>query len=177
MRCFIAIDLPNEIKEEIVKIQKQLPEAKQKLVEKENLHLTLVFLDEIDDYKINQIKNSLKEITFDKFQASLGKIGIFPSESFIRVVWVSMEPSQTIKQLHDEIFEKIKNIGKFDKRFESHITIARVKYIQDKENFIKKLKQISINPIKFSVNEFAIKKSSLTRQGPIYEDIIKFELK
>lgn len=176
MRCFISIDLPQEIKNELEKIQKQIPEAKLKSVEKDNLHLTLVFLDELTDYEINQIKEELKKITFKKFDAHLGKIGIFPSESFIRVLWVGLEPSNQIKMLHDEIFNKIKEIKRFDSRFESHISLARIKFIPDKSKFIEKLKKIKINPLKFELNDFSLKKSTLTENGPVYEDIVKFEL-
>ena len=49
MRCFIAIELPNEVKKEIFKIQKKLPQAKLKLVSHENMHLTLKFLGEIKE--------------------------------------------------------------------------------------------------------------------------------
>ncbi|MBI5148643.1 RNA 2',3'-cyclic phosphodiesterase [Candidatus Pacearchaeota archaeon] len=180
MRCFIAIDLPSEVKQELSKVQSKLNQSsgnKLKLVESENLHLTLVFLDELSDYEVNQIKEKLKNLNFKKFEAKLGSIGVFPSESFIRIVWVAMEPSPIVKELHDKIFESIKSLGKFDSRFESHITLARVKFIADKENFIKKLKQVKVEPLGFEVNSFSIKKSILTEQGPVYENIFKFELK
>lgn len=176
MRCFIAIDIPNKVKTELIKIQKQVPEAKLRFIEKDNLHLTLVFLDELGDFQINSIKQRLKEINFKKFSANLGRVGIFPSESFVRVIWVSLEPSEILKKLHDEIFIKIKDAGNFDKKFESHITLARVKFVKDKTEFIKKLNSIKINPSEFKVNSFSIKKSTLTEKGPVYEDIINFEL-
>ena len=176
MRCFIAIDLPNEIKSELIKLQKQIPEAKLKFVEKENLHLTLIFLGELDNSQINSLKFKLKEISFKKFKANLGKIGVFPSESFIRVVWVGLEPAEMLKNLHNKIFNQIKNIGNIDKKFESHITLARAKLINDKISFIKKLTLLNINPAEFTVNSFSLKKSTLTEKGPVYEEIAKFNL-
>ena len=47
MRTFIAVDIPENVKEEIIKIQDKLPEFVGKLTELENLHLTLKFLGEI----------------------------------------------------------------------------------------------------------------------------------
>ncbi len=44
MRCFISIDLPEKIIQEIKKIQEELPEFIGKKTETENLHLTLKFL-------------------------------------------------------------------------------------------------------------------------------------
>lgn len=178
MRCFLAIDLPSNVKEELSKIQKQLPKADMKIVEKENIHLTLKFLGEINDFQVNKIKEVLKKVKADKFNASLGKVGVFPSENFIRVVWVAMGPYLKVKELHDKIdvlLEKEK-FRKDNHQFESHITLARVKFIKNKEEFVKKLREIKINPFDFEVKGFYLKKSELTNQGPVYEDIIEFDL-
>ena len=76
-RCFISINLPEEIRKEIKKIQEQLPEFKGKKTELENLHLTLKFLGEIDEVKIEEIKEKLKEIKIEKFETEIDEAGIF----------------------------------------------------------------------------------------------------
>jgi RNA 2',3'-cyclic 3'-phosphodiesterase len=172
MRCFLAIELSKEAREEIVKIQQEIKKyVKGKFVEPENLHLTLEFFGELNDEQVNKIKQILKELKFEKFQASLGKIGFFPNDDFIRVIWVSLE-SDKIKELHNKI-KGLLNIK--EDKFESHITIARIKNIKNKEEYIKKVKEISIKPIEFKVSSFSFKKSTLTEKGPIYENIVKFE--
>lgn len=176
MRCFIAIDLPDEIKNELTRIQKLLPEANMKLVEPGNLHLTLAFLWEVTDFEANKIKEALKQIKQEKFIAHLGKIGVFPSESFIRVAWVSLEPAEKFKEFNKKIILAIKQILKVDERFESHITLTRVKNLIDKQKFTSKLKEIQAKQLEFEVSSFALKKSTLTGEGPVYEDIIKFNL-
>ncbi|MEM4153044.1 MAG: RNA 2',3'-cyclic phosphodiesterase [Candidatus Pacearchaeota archaeon] len=177
MRCFLAIELPEKAKEELLKIQKELPEAKMKFVEPENLHLTLKFFGELTDFQVSKVKETLKQIKFEKFKANLGNIGVFPSLSFVRVVWVSLEPSKKVKELHDLIDVTLRK-EKFsqDKAFESHITLARVKFVRNKEEFVKKLKEIKVKPIEFQIDKFYLKKSTLTKQGPIYETIKEFEL-
>ena len=90
VRCFIAIDIPDEIKEELAKVQKQLPEFKGKLTEKDNLHLTFKFLGEISDEKADEVKKRLKKIKFKKFTAKLGELGLF-SPSFIKILWIKIE--------------------------------------------------------------------------------------
>jgi 2'-5' RNA ligase len=174
MRCFVAIDLPEEVKKELVKLQRELPEATMKLVEPENLHLTIEFLGELTDFQVNQCKQELKKIEFQKFKAYFSSVGFFPSEQYIRVVWVGLEPQAIIKGLHEKIHNALKSIVKLDERFESHITLARVKYIGDKKTFIGGLRGLKPRRVEFGVNSFALKKSTLTRQGPIYEDVVKF---
>lgn len=177
MRCFLSIELSEEAKEEVVRIQRQLPEAKMKFVEPENAHLTLKFLGEISDFQANKIKEKLKEIKSERFQARLGGIGVFPSSDFIRVVWVAMKPEEKVKELQEKI-DIILEKERFrkDKAFKSHITLARVKFIKNKEEFVKKLKEIKVKPVEFEVKSFFLRKSTLTKQGPIYETIKEFGL-
>lgn len=177
MRCFISIELPNEVKEEINKVQNELKinsNIKSKIVEKENLHLTLKFLGEISDKKIEEIKKLLTMVNINSFKAYLGKIGVFPTPTYIRVIWVGLEPKESFEELHDKIDLTLNNK---DKRFESHVTLARIKSVKDKASLIKKLQEIKVKPLSFDANSFILKKSTLTKKGPIYEDIAKFALK
>jgi len=177
MRCFLAIRLPEDVRKKLVEIQKQLPEGKMKLVEEENLHLTLKFFGEISDFQINKIKRALEQVKMRKLEARLGKLGVFPSINFVRVIWIGVEPAEEIKKMQEEI-DSLLEKEKFrrEKKFESHITLARVKSVKDKKEFIKKLKEIIVEPIKFSIEKFSLEKSTLTSKGPIYETIKEFEL-
>ena len=140
MRCFLAIDLSDEIKKELARIQKQIPQEKGiKFVESKNLHLTLKFFGEISDEKVNEIKEKFKDFKFEKIKCHLGNIGFFPSSSYVRVVWVSLEPNEKIKELFAKINHILDNKNG-DDRFESHITLARVKFIKNKEEFVEQIK-------------------------------------
>ncbi|MEM1577597.1 MAG: RNA 2',3'-cyclic phosphodiesterase [Candidatus Pacearchaeota archaeon] len=177
MRCFIAIDIPNTIKEELEKIQKFIiNDIKAKFVEKENIHLTLKFLGEINDYKVNFVIEELKKLKIKKFEAYLNGVGFFPNENFIRVFWIGLEPKEIIEKIHEDIDNALKKYFKKDKNFESHITLARIKSIKNKEDFIKKIKNLEIKKTKFLVEEIKLKKSILTKDGPIYNDIYIFKL-
>lgn len=173
MRAFISIDIPEKVKDEIVKIQKQIPEFKGKLTEKENLHLTLKFLGEIDEYKIEKIKEKLSEIKYNSFEAEIGSIGIF-SEKFVRIVWLHIA---NCEKLQKQIDEKLSELFEKEKRFMSHLTIARVKSIQDKKEFVEKLYNIIIPKINFYVDSFNLKESTLTSKGSLYRDLERYNLK
>jgi 2'-5' RNA ligase len=172
VRCFIAVEMPEEIKKELEKIQKQLPEFNGKLTEKENLHLTLKFLGEISEEQAEKVKERLKKIKFNKFIAKLGEINVF-SPSFIKIVWIKIENCDEIQGKIDAALE---GLFKKEKRFMSHLTIARVKYIKDNKKFLYDLKKIKSNPLEFGVNKFSFKKSTLTPKGPVYGDILNVKL-
>lgn len=173
MRAFIAIELPEDVLREIVKIQKSLPEFSGKLTERENIHLTLKFLGEIDEDKVEEVKTRLREIKFEKFSCEIDEIGVFNSD-FIKIVWVHLKSEELLK-LQKEIDDKLKSLSEPERRFMSHVTIARVKNC-DKKKFLAGLDKIKINKMKFEVDNFKLRKSNLTPSGPIYSVIEEFNL-
>jgi 2'-5' RNA ligase len=176
MRAFIAIEMPEEIKEILLDAQKQIDTEKAKIRPAKAFHLTLKFLGEVDETKIEEIKQKLKEIKFDSFETSLTNIGVFPDENYIRVVWVGLnDPENKITNLQKEIDSKIELLDfKKDTRFHPHLTLARVNFVEDKERFIKNLKEIKIKKETFQITEFKLIKSTLTGEGPVYEDLASF---
>ncbi len=176
MRCFISVEMPDEIRKELLRVQENLPSAEMKHVELKNMHLTLAFLGELTDFEVDRIKDVLKSVKQERFIARLGRIGVFPSENYIRVVWISLEPSEKLKELNEKVISSIKPIIKADERFESHVTLARVKAIKDKQEFISKLKEIEVKPLEFEIKSFSLIKSTLTGKGPVYEEIRIFPL-
>ena len=172
LRAFISIDVPREVREEIRKIQDKLQEFKGKKTETENLHLTLKFLGEISEEKITEIKRKLKEINFNKFEANIDSIGVF-SEKFIRIIWLHLS---NCRGLQREIDNKLKDLFKPEFRFMSHLTIARVKKVDNKNKFLEELNNIKITKIKFQVDKFLLKQSILKPQGPEYRVLESFNL-
>ncbi len=177
MRAFIALDLPNEVIGEIRKIQKTLKKKNifiGKSTEPDNLHLTLKFLGEIDEDKIEIVKKRLKEIDFEGFYAETGEVGVF-SKSFIKIIWVKLN-GKKIWELQKEIDDKLEGLFEKEERFMSHVTIARVKHVPDKKGFLEYLKSIKPRKIKFYCDRFYLKKSELKPEGPVYEVIEEYPL-
>jgi len=175
-RCFISLDLPRGAIREIEKIQKQIKSKKLfdgKITEGENLHLTLKFLGELSSGEIEEIKKRLQEIKFEKFEAKLGKIGVF-SKKFIRIIWIELL-GKGVFELQKQIDEKLADLFDKESRFISHITIARVKRVYDKKGFLEYLESIRIPELGFNVDEFHLKKSELFETGPIYDDILEIK--
>ncbi len=172
MRAFISINIPEEIKKEIKKIQDSLPEFFGKKTELENLHLTLKFLGETEEKRIEEIKEKLREIKIEKFKTEIDEIGIF-SPNFIRIVWLHMKDCDNLQK---QIDNALKNLFKPEKRFMSHLTIARVKGVKDKKRFLQELKKRKIEKIKFIVDKFYLMKSELTAEGPRYSVLEEYNL-
>ena len=178
MRTFISIHVPEDVKREIRKIQDQLPEFKGKKTEPENLHLTLKFLGEVDEAKIEKIKEKLKTIEFGKFETEIDLIGVFDNRtskiySKKLIIWLHLA---NCEKLQKEIDQKLEGLFEKEKRFMGHLTIARIKEVENKKEFLEELGKIEIPKIKFNVEEFYLMKSELTAKGPEYSVLESYEL-
>lgn len=176
MRLFVAIDF-DELKEDIAKLQKSIDPSSAKLKEVSTFHLTLKFLGKVAEDKVNTIIEKLKQIKFPPFILTLSRIGVFPAENYIRVIWVDVKPQEEAAKLHKKVEDALKEFNfKKDFGFFPHVTLARVKSVNDREKFIKRIKELKTENKAMEVKSFKLIKSTLTQQGPIYEDISVFPL-
>jgi 2'-5' RNA ligase len=171
MRTFIAINLPEEIKKKIIEIQNKLPDFVGKKIEEENLHLTLKFLGEVSEGQIKIVKEKLKKIKIKKFNAKISDVGVF-TETFVRIIWIKIENCQ---ELQEQIDEVLSGLFEKEKRFMSHLTIARVKFCKDRKKLIEEVQKLKLND-EFLVDEFELMKSDLKREGPVYHVLDKYSL-
>jgi len=175
-RAFICIDFPDEIIKEITRVQGAVGKVKftGKLTEVENLHLTLKFLGEIDNKKLEDARERLKKIKFSEMELKLEKVGIFSYRGKPRIVWIKVAGKE-IFELQKNIDSALKDLLSPEERFMSHLTIARVKYAKDKKGFEKYIDGIEVKKLKFKIDRFKLKSSELGKTGPVYKDIEVYE--
>lgn len=164
MRCFIAIEIP--FAEEFNKYQEQIKDIGGFTFPKE-FHLTLKFLGEVTEKDLDEVKNRLRKINFKSFKLNLGKLGVFPNEKHINVIWVDLVPEDKILKLQKDVEDVLENIfGRENREFKAHATLARVKFIKDKNRLSESLKTKIEG--EFLIDKFKLIQSELTPKGPIY---------
>ena len=176
IRAFIAVETPisTEINQVINEIKKTQIDAK--LVETENMHLTLKFLGDIDENLTEDIEKIIKDTVenVQPFQLTLKNMGVFPNQNYIKVLWVGVENAEILKQIAETINTKLQKLG-FEKEkrpFSVHLTIARIKSAKNKEKIIQLInKYQNIEFQKIQINKILLKKSILTQKGPIYTNL------
>ncbi len=185
MRTFIAVEISEEIKEQIysfiTKTGKELENNKIKWVEKENLHITLKFLGEIKPDICMKVRQILSEIVknFNKFYINLNSLGVFPQLSNARVIWIDIHEKEKLKEIYETIENKLKELKlpKENREFQPHLTIGRIKFLQDKEKinlFLTKYKNTNFDTT--NIEHITFFESILKPQGPEYRVIEKFPL-
>lgn len=182
IRAFLAIDLKEEFKPQIKEIIEDFKTLNTdiKFVEVENLHFTLKFFGDVDENKINQISEIVSNTLegFDPFNLKIQGCGAFPNLNHIKVIWLGTEENTILNSLHDDLDDEFSKIGfKKDFRFSNHLTIGRMKSAKNKNQVKEKLNDYKTVEIgEMSIGRISLKKSTLTPDGPIYEDVKVFDI-
>lgn len=178
MRCFIAIDMSEDIKRSIASVIEKADHKSKGIrwVSLENIHLTLKFLGEVSEKMISDIEKKLSAICGAQkiFDMKIYGIGAFPNFKYPNILWVGIDVSTELKDLFEAIEESLSELGfeKENKKFSPHLTIARIK---DKKGTDLTLKALS--PFKdtffgnINVKEVLLLKSILRSTGAEYSKI------
>jgi 2'-5' RNA ligase len=175
MRCFIAVDLPLEIKNaiaDVINASKGHSKGVRWIVP-DNMHLTLKFLGEVKESLIAAIKERLSAVCLDHkaFNISITGTGTFPNFRSPNVLWVGIEDSEELKRLYYDIENAMLSVGfeKEKRKFSPHLTIGRVK---DKSGIAPALKEFAAFKDKkfgsMNISEFLLMQSVLRPSGAEY---------
>lgn len=180
-RGFIAIDInPTS---NILKLLKDITKinADIKLVEPQNIHITLKFLGDTEENNIEKIEKILEETLkkIETFSIKLKGTGVFPNKDYIRILWIGIKKAEIIETIARNIDENLSQLGfKKEKRgFSAHLTIGRVKTAKNKQFLMKVIEEY--RDFDFStqvINSVKLKKSDLTAKGPIYTTLREVKL-
>jgi 2'-5' RNA ligase len=189
IRSFIAIELPQEIKLALTRLQEKIKSAGNapvKWVDPGNIHVTLKFLGDVSAEITGKITSGLVDATrgTHPFNIEVSGLGVFPNTRRVQIVWVGLAGElEKLGQLQKHIEAGLIPLGfKAESRsFTPHLTLARVRdYAGPEER--QKLGQLIAGmsfdtKYKIDVNAIHLMRSQLTREGPIYSRISTVALK
>ncbi|NYZ74242.1 RNA 2',3'-cyclic phosphodiesterase [Candidatus Micrarchaeota archaeon] len=173
MRLFIAVPVPQDIRENVAALGKEIAQEGVVPVKPASMHMTLKFIGEVDEAKLGGMKERLGEVSFKDFDCALKGVGVFPNEQYIKVVWAGAESGGALEALAKAIIEAMRGYDGHDERFSAHLTIARVKRKVDLKAFLEKHKDDSFGS--FTVSSFHLIQSVLKPEGPEYSVLACFE--
>jgi 2'-5' RNA ligase len=181
MRAFIAVPCPDEAKTKLAQVSERVKSMGDlKAVEKENIHLTLRFLGDIEEGTVEDTIAALSSVKRPRgFEVCIKGLGAFPSGNSPRVLWAGTEKGEKeLKDLNEEIERAIVPLGfPSEERFSPHYTIARLRYVRDREGFRKLLDEYGGYVFGcFKADAFYLMKSVLQRDGPVYSVVKEFRL-
>ncbi len=175
VRLFVAIDLPCDITERFHVPQEILKASRARLsmVNPAIVHLTLKFIGEVPEDKVERIREALSGVAFPPFPIKVGCVSA-DNPSRPRVVWCGISDEGRTALLHDLVENALAPLGiqRDTRRFRAHATIARVKSFDS--SLIPSLREAGTEEFgTCTVTSWQLKKSTLTPQGPIYETLLE----
>jgi 2'-5' RNA ligase len=182
-RIFAAVKVhPNEVLLDIYDFLKSVCKYDRiTWVNPDNMHITLKFFGETEEEQIPAIIERLKEITEDHwaFDFNLIGVGVFGSRYKPRVVWIGIEKNMDFIKLGQHILDEMEPLGfvKDRQNFVPHLTLGRIKYVDDKNRFFELIKSYREVPVSTEkVKEIILYESLLSRSGPTYKIVDTFQL-
>ncbi|MEK7510071.1 MAG: RNA 2',3'-cyclic phosphodiesterase [Patescibacteria group bacterium] len=183
-RVFIAINLPKEIKEELLNWQKKLPELPVRWTEEKNLHLTLAFLGNTSDKEVAHIGELMGEVgeRHQAFSMEFTKIIYGPPKQVPRMVWVIGKESPELMELQKDVEDSLAKSGQLhfhpeNRPFSVHLTLGRL--LQWKFRHMNIEERPAINEeitLNLSVRSIEVMESHLKSSGSEYGIIQSFPL-
>lgn len=181
IRTFIAVDIAStpamlEFSEAIRKTG-----ADVKLVEPQNIHITLKFLGDTDEQLLPDIEEIIRDsvVGIQPFSISLQGTGVFPNRDYLKVIWVGLIAGEQMETIGGRIEEGCAGLGfkKERRAFSPHLTVGRVRTVRNKQqllNVIDKYKETMFATEE--VRAVTLKRSVLSPSGPTYTTLISVPL-
>ncbi len=178
LRTFIAVKINPEPKllKVLDSLKKSLSGEPVKWVDSKNLHLTLKFLGETDSSLVNKVgeKLELSVQNLSIFSIGLSGLGFFKNKTQPRVLFTKVEGFEPLQQLNINVTNELQTLG-FEsetRKFKPHLTLARIKFINDLANFYKTIENYREEKFQQTeIREIIFYRSILNPTGPVYKPL------
>jgi len=182
MKTFIGIKIPDSIQTAIYDTQTKLRETlghapKISWAKKENLHITLLFLGNLDDEKRDRGWSQLRQIDFSKIDPNLAItcMGLFDSDKNPKTIWIGTQNfEKNLNAIYNQTTTIFGDLGvKIDsKPFIPHITIGRIRFIKNITSLMDFIHTHETESFgKFLIDTITLFESQTTPDGPQYNVI------
>jgi 2'-5' RNA ligase len=185
-RTFIGVEISDEIRNNSLALQQTLSKtgAEVKWVSSESMHITLLFLGEVDDRDLHRVCRAVSDIaaTEPTFTMRISGVGAFPTLRRPKIAWGGVvDGAQQLRHLYSKLEAKLLDMGcyrKEERDYTPHLTLGRVKGESDGLMLAPELtKRLAWEGGRTVVNELLVFSSELEKNGPVYTVLGRGELK
>jgi 2'-5' RNA ligase len=187
IRTFIAIELPPEIKADLHTLIDGFKKPGQPLkwVNPENIHLTIKFLGNVKQGRVQEITGALQKAVngLSGFTLKMSDLGFFPNARRPRVFWVGVGGDiKSLILLQGRVDDNIEKLGfEREKRpFSPHLTLARVNdsgLSGRLGEFVQSAGKTSYTgKVPIEVKSICLMRSELSRIGAVYTRLSEIAL-
>lgn len=179
-RVFCAIELPHEVRrraaEHAALLRERTNEVRASWPRAENLHLTLKFLGEIEQGRVEELSHAAERAVQNTrpFNLNIEGAGAFPPRGVPRVIWLGIKDSSGgLARLQSNLEDECANIGfpREERPFHPHLTLARIRASQGARDLARLHRETGFEAMEFTVTELVVMRSELGPGGSRYTEI------
>jgi 2'-5' RNA ligase len=181
MRCFIAIELPDEVRDRLADLQEQMAGLGRAVrwSKVESVHLTVKFLGEVPDQRVAEVCETARRIAekHPVFDLEVAGAGCFPPRGLARIIWAGIpQLPQPLVDCQRECEEQFAAMGfeKENRPYKPHLTVGRVNDPGASNRVRQLLRQFeSFTAGAFTADELTVFQSELRRGGSVYTPLAR----
>ena len=180
MRLFTALDLPLDVSANLTDLLRKLkPRADITWTKPENLHITLKFIGEFPEERIDEMKRALESVPRrGAIPVSLRRVGFYPNPHSPHSFWCGIEaPGIETLAADSDAAAATLGVEREGRAFSPHLTLARIKErvpMQSLREAIAKLPSLEFG--KFEARSFFLYRSKMGPGGSVYTKLSEFSL-
>jgi 2'-5' RNA ligase len=182
VRLFVALEIPSSVRdhlaeftEEMSALSEQCRQKRVRWVRPQNLHVTLKFIGEVADAKLDGIRAALEAVRLDApINVEIRGIGFFPNEEQTTVLWTGLAASSALSSLAAAIDSTLATleIQRETREFLPHLTLARFAPPGIQKRLLAAIKQHGEHEFgSFEAREFQLIESKLKPSGAEYTSL------
>jgi 2'-5' RNA ligase len=167
-RIFIAVDPPEDVRDELLAMQHGVPGAR--WVDDDQLHLTLRFVGDVDGAQLRDLLSALRRVSAASFELRLGSAGFFPPRGPQRVLWIGVDKSAPLDALQRSVSRAVTRLGHAPdrKKWAPHVTLARLEGAPPNRVARFVAERALYRSRAFDVDAFHVYSSQLHPKGAVY---------
>lgn len=180
MRCFFALPVGDAARSELSRairgFQAESWGDQVRWVRDENLHITLRFLGDVPDERIDGLVERVRDFVGPcvPFSCRLSMIRPFPSEGRARLIAGGVAPEPPLSELQELVERGVVEAGleAEARRFQAHVTLGRVRKPPLRNASIETL----LPPAPIQIERVVLYRSKLSPDGPRYTPLVDISL-
>ena len=187
MRCFVAIDVSDDVRQALARllagIRTAAPRADVRWVEVEKVHVTLKFLGAVADERVPAVSDALADTVrdFDEIQLAAGGLGGFPTLRRPRVLWAGITSGvPELAALAAAVDGATARLGfpPEDRPFRAHLTLGRVRSPRGADALAKAIAAAGAPVLgEWVASEVVVYESRLRPTGALYLPVSRHALR
>jgi 2'-5' RNA ligase len=180
VRLFVALDLSDVVRTEIARfceaLRAEFPSPR--WVRGEGIHVTLKFIGEVSDDRVEKIGNALSAVAPSApVEMNFRGTGFFPNERRPRVFWIGIVATPNLAEIAAQVETQLEPLGiaRESREFKPHLTLARIEETRGIEKLHDAIRRSA--PVDFGTvrtNEMYLYRSELGRSGAKYTRVKTF---